>query len=334
MRRDPGEVRVLVTRMFPERGIDLIRDEGFGVSVWPHERPMTEEEFLKEAKRSTALFCTLSEKIDRAFLEECSHIDVISQFGVGYDNIDVLTAERLGIPVCNTPYVLSDATADVAFGLMINVSRKMFWLHKSIAGGEWNYFRPGSGLGIELRGKTLGVFGLGRIGTEMARRCTGAFGMKVIYHNRKRNKEAEDELGARYVTFEELLEESDVLTLHASLSNETEGIFDMKAFGRMKESAIFINTARGLMHNEEDLIRAIREGVIWGAGLDVTNPEPMDPGNPLLEMENVAVLPHIGSATVETRNRMSELAASGIINYYRGETIDNIVNPRSLDRGK
>ncbi len=334
MRRDPKEVRVLVTRKFPERGIDMLKNEGFGVNVWPHERPMTGEEFLKEAKRSTAIFCTLSEKIDRPFLEDCSHIDVISQFGVGYDNIDVMTAGHLGIPVCNTPDVLSDATADVAFGLMINVSRKMFWLHKSIAKGEWKYFRPGSGLGIELRGKMLGVFGMGRIGAEMARRCKSAFGMNIIYHNRKPDKKAEDELEARYVTFDALLEESDVLTLHASLSKDTEGMFDMKAFRRMKKSAIFINTARGLMHNEEDLIRALREGEIWGAGLDVTNPEPMDQNNPLLEMENVAVLPHIGSATEETRNRMSELAASGIIKYYRGEVIDNLVNRRSLDRGR
>ncbi len=331
MRRNPGEVNVLVTRKFPERGMELLKDQGFGVSVWPGEEPMTDKEFLKEAKLSTALFCTLSEKVDRSFLEECSHIDIISQFGVGYDNIDVEAAGELGIPVCNTPDVLSDATADVAFALMINVSRKMFWLHKSIARGEWKYFRPGYGLGIELRGKTLGIFGLGRIGTEMAKRCKGAFGMEVIYHNRNRKAEAEKELGARYVSFEELLLHSDILSVHANLTNETEGIFDMNAFRKMKSSAIFINTARGLMHDENDLATALQKGIIWGAGLDVTNPEPMESDNPLLEMENVAVLPHIGSATTETRNRMSELAASAIVSYYRGERIDNIVNPQALD---
>lgn len=325
-------IRVLSTRNFPESGIDLLRREGFELTMWQEDRPMTQEELIGMASKNNALFCTLSERIDRDFLESCSHLDIVSQFGVGYDNIDVDHATKLGIAVGNTPGVLSDATADVAFGLMINVSRKMFSLHKGIGNGEWNYFRPNYGLGRELKNKKLGIFGLGRIGMEMARRCKGAYNMDIIYNNRSENREAERELGAKFVDFNTLLEESDVLSLHASLSEETKERFDLSAFRRMKPTAIFINTARGAMHNETDLKYALENGIIWGAGLDVTNPEPMDPDNPLLRMENASVLPHIGSATIETRNKMSELAALNIIQFYKGEKVTNIVNPDSLTK--
>lgn len=331
MRRDPGKVKVLVTRMFPDKGIDMMRSEGYEVTLWQKERPMTQKELIEKAGSHTALLCTLSEKIDEFFLDQCSHLDIISQFGVGYDNIDTEHATRLGILIGNTPDVLSDATADTAFGLMINVSRKMFYMHKSISRGEWKYFHPKAHLGIELKNKTLGIYGLGRIGKEMARRCSGAYNMEIIYNNRSPDRKAEKELGARFVSFDDLVEKSDVLSVHTSLNNETKGRFDMNVFRRMKSTAIFINTARGLIHNEQDLIHSLKNGVIWGAGLDVTNPEPMDQGNPLLEMENAAVLPHIGSATEETRNKMSELAAGNIIEYYRGRKVLNIVNPLSLN---
>ena len=333
MEKETKNVKVLLSRQFPERGIEMMRKEGFNLTVWEEDRPMTQKELIEKARSHNALLCTLSEKIDKIFLDECGHLDIISQFGVGYDNIDVDQATRQGIPVGNTPGVLSDATADVAFGLMINVSRKMFYLHKSIAQGEWNYFRPNANLGIELKNRTLGIFGLGRIGLEMAKRCRGAYNMEVIYNNRSRNREAEREIGARYVSFDDLIEKSDVLSVHASLSKETSGRFDKNVFGRMKSSAIFINTARGLIHNEEDLMHALDNGIIWGAGLDVTNPEPMTPSNPLLSIENVAVLPHIGSGTVETRNKMSELAALNIIELYRGNEIPNLVNPGVLKKG-
>lgn len=325
-------VRVLGTRNFPEKGIDLLRREGFELTLWHEERPMTKEELIGKASNNNALFCTLSERIDKDFFDRCSHLDIISQFGVGFDNIDIDYATKLGIAVGNTPGVLSDATADVAFGLMINVSRKMFSLHKGIENGEWKYFKPNSGLGRELKNKKLGIFGLGRIGMEMARRCKGAYKMDIIYNNRSENREAEQELGAKFVDFDTLLEESDVLSLHANLSEETKERFDLSAFRRMKPTAIFINTARGAMHNETDLIYALENGIIWGAGLDVTNPEPMDPDNPLLKMENASVLPHIGSATIETRNKMSELAALNIIEFYKGNRVTNIVNPDYLTK--
>jgi glyoxylate reductase len=229
---------------------------------------------------------------------------------------------------------MSDATADTAFGLMIAASRKMFYMHKKIARGEWTFFRPKADLGIELKNKTLGIFGLGRIGVEMAMRCKGAYNMRIIYHNRKPNKDAEKILGATLVSFDELLSQSDVLSVHSALSNETRGVFDQSAFAKMKPTSIFVNTARGGVHNEKDLIEALNIGTIWGAGLDVTNPEPMEANNPLLSMPNVAVLPHIGSQTEEARGEMSRLAAMNIIEFYKNNRIPNVVNPETLTMAK
>lgn len=184
---------------------------------------------------------------------------------------------------------------------------------------------PRANLGQEPKGKALGIFGMGKIGMEMARRCKGAYGMDIYYHNRNRNQEAEQELDAKYVSFEELLKVSDIVSTHCALTTETKGIFNKEAFKKMKSSAIFINTARGGVHNEPDLIDALNNQEIWGAGLDVTNPEPMKADNPLLFMENVCVLPHIGSATVKARDEMARLAALNIIQYANGEDITNRV---------
>jgi glyoxylate reductase len=207
-------------------------------------------------------------------------------------------------------------------------------MHKRIARGEWTFFRPKADLGIELKNKTLGIFGLGRIGLQMAIRCKGAYNMKIIYHNRKPNRDAEKLLGAGLVSFDELLSQSDVLSVHCALNSETRGVFDQTAFSKMKPTSIFVNTARGGIHNEKDLIEALNVGKIWGAGLDVTNPEPMDVTNPLLSMPNVAVLPHIGSATEEARNEMSRLAAMNIIEFYKHNHMPNVVNPETLTRVK
>jgi glyoxylate reductase len=294
---------------------------------------MTQPQLIERAKQVNALISLGADKLDQYFFSQCPHLDIIAQFAVGYDNIDVAEATRLGIPVGNTPDVLSDATADVALGLMIAVSRKMFHLHKTIERGEWKQFEPLKNLGIELTGKTLGIFGMGRIGMVMAQRCRGAFNMNIIYHNRSRNAEAERLYQARYVSFDELLQQSDVLSVHSVLSEETKGIFNKMAFSKMKKSSIFINTSRGSVHNEEDLIEALRSEAIWGAGLDVTNPEPMHANNPLLHMPNVAVLPHIGSATVEARNGMARLAAENIIEFYGSGNIPHCVNRDVLIRG-
>jgi len=324
--------KVLITRIIPGLAEDLLIKAGFDVDVWEGDGPMTQPQLIERTKKVNALISLGADKLDNYFFSQCAHLDIIAQFAVGYDNIDVAEATRKGIPVGNTPDVLSNATADVAFGLMIAVSRKMFYLHKTIEQGNWKQFEPLKNLGIELSGSKLGIFGMGRIGMVMAQRCKGAYDMDIIYHNRTRNTEAENQLGARWVTFDELLEQSDVLSVHSILSAETRGLFNKACFSKMKRNAIFINTSRGSVHNEEDLIEALRAGTIWGAGLDVTNPEPMKADNPLLFMPNVAVLPHIGSATVEARNGMARLAAENIIAFYTSGDVPNCVNRQVLNK--
>ncbi len=327
MSRNISDIKVLVTRNIPVAGVEMLRKEGFSVTAWPLDRPMTDQELIAEGKKHNVILCVSADNIGTDFIKTCSHVEMISQFAVGYDNIDVPLATEFGIPIGYAPGAMNEATADIAFGLMIAVGRKFFYMHKGILKGEWTYFKPNANLGFEFNHKTLGIFGLGRIGLAMARRCTGAYNMNVIYCNRKTNPEAERLYDAKQVSFDQLLEQSDVISVHSALNKETREIFNKDAFCKMKSSSIFINTARGAVHNEQDLIDALNNGTIWGAGLDVTNPEPMKPDNPLLEMENVCILPHIGSATIEARNEMSRMAAENIISYYKNNTVPHIVNP-------
>jgi lactate dehydrogenase-like 2-hydroxyacid dehydrogenase len=322
---------VFITRPIPEVGLKLLREAGLNFTQWTEKRELTPDELIAHSKDVDALMSVGPNKINKRFLEASRHLKVVALHAVGFDNVEVPEATRLGIPIGNTPGVLSGATADTSFLLMLAVSRKAFFHHKRIARGDWKFFEPKANLGIELQGKTLGVYGLGKIGTEMAKRCVGAYSMKVIYHNRHRNEKGEKETGAAYVSFEELLQQSDVLSVHTALTAETRGVFNLGNFMKMKPNAIFINAARGSIHNEADLKQALEQGMIWGAGLDVTQPEPMDPNNPLLDMPNVAVLPHIGSATEETRDAMSRLAVQNIIAALKGERIPHPVNPEVYD---
>ena len=319
-------MKILVSINIPEIGIEMLRNAGFQLTIWSHDIPMNFRQLLEASKEHDILLSSSIYSLNKEFLESNSHLKLISQYAVGFNNIDLKTASKLKIPIANTPNAMTDATADIAFVLMLSVARKLCFMHKQIAAGKWTHFRPKAFLGKELKGKIVGIFGMGRIGTEFAKRCVGAYGMKVIYHNRQPNKMAEKVLNAKWVSFEELLTQSDILSVHAALTEETKGLFDAKAFKKMKSSSIFINTARGGIHNETHLISALKEQMIWGAGLDVTNPEPMHPDNPLLHMENVTVLPHIGSATGEARNEMSRLAAMNIIQFAKGEPLTNLVN--------
>lgn len=318
-------MNVFVTRIIPETGVKLLEAAGHKVRQWSQKRKLTQEELIEECSKADALL-SAGQQLDKAFLEASKHLKVIALHSVGYDNVDVETATRLKIPIGNTPGVLSGATADTAFLLMMASARNAFYMNRKIIDGEWGFFEPTANLGKELNGCTLGIFGLGKIGLEMAKRCKGAFGMKVIYHNRSRNEEADELLDAELVSFEELLLRSDVISVHTALTPETEGKFDAAAFKLMKPGAIFVNTARGSIHNEQDLIAALEANTIWGAGLDVTNPEPMKPDNKLLSMPNVAVLPHIGSATEGTRDAMARLAAENIIAGLKGEALPYPVN--------
>lgn len=319
-------MKVFVTRILPEAGLQLLESAGLEVKQWTEKRKLTQEELIEQCRDADALL-SVSQVLNAGFLQASKHLKVIALHSVGYDNVDIAAASSLGIPIGNTPGVLSDATADTAFLLMLATSRNAFYMHQQIIDGEWGFFEPTAHLGRDLKGGTLGIYGLGKIGLEMAKRSASAYGMKVIYHNRSRNEEAEQEVGASYVSFEELLAQSDVISVHTALTPDTAGKFNLSAFRQMKPGAIFVNTARGAIHNEEDLIKALEEKIIWGAGLDVTNPEPMSPYSPLLKMPNVCVLPHIGSATKETRDAMARLAAENIIAGLNGKRLPYVVNP-------
>jgi glyoxylate reductase len=312
-------MELFITRELLPEGREMLENAGIGFTEWTETRELEPAELIERCKAANGLLSIGPNKLDRDFLESCAHLKVVSLHSVGYDHIDIAAAKELGIRVGNTPGVLNRATADLAFLLMLSVSRKSSYMSRQIAEGSWGYRGPYEDLGIELHGKTIGIFGLGSIGFEMAKRCRDAFGMKVIYHNRSRNEKAESELGARPVSFGELLSESDVVSVHANLSDDTKGVFDARAFAKMKSAAIFVNAARGAMHDEKALYEALVNGTIWGAGLDVTNPEPMSKDNPLLGLPGVCVLPHIGSSTQETRRAMMELAVRNAIAGLKGE---------------
>lgn len=319
-------MKVLITKPVPLNWIKPIIDHQIGYEFWEEERSLNGEELVKKLKDFDLLLNIGTTKLDQSIFENSKHLKGIALMSVGYDHVDIVSATKAKIPVSNTPDVLSGATADTAFLLMLAVSRDAFMHHKRIEKGDWKHFSPTANLGQELNGKTLGIFGLGRIGIEMAKKSIGAYGMKIIYHNRNRNTEAEQELNATYVSFEELLSQSDVISVHANLSEQTKGIFNRYAFKLMKSSAIFINTARGGLHDEEDLREALVNGQIWGVGLDVTNPEPMAKDNPLLNMQRVCILPHIGSATLETRVKMAQMASENIVAVAKGKQMPQVLD--------
>ncbi len=320
-------MKVFISRKIPEEGLKYLRDAGVGISEWVTKKDLSTEELIEHCKNADALLSAGGNRIDRPFLESVKHLKVISLHSAGYDTVDIDAATALKIPIGNTPGVLSNATADIAFLLMLATSRKAIYMHKTIQQGGWGFFEPTANLGIDIRGKTLGIFGLGKIGFELARRAYAAFDMKIIYHNRGHHPEAEDKLEARWVSFSELVENSDIISVHTALTPETRNRFNKDVFASMKRTAIFINTARGAIHNEEDLLDALNKELIWGAGLDVTNPEPMRKDHPLLTMPNVCVLPHIGSATEETRGAMSLIAAKNVVAGLKGEKLPFVVNP-------
>ncbi|WP_443937757.1 2-hydroxyacid dehydrogenase [Pedobacter sp. MW01-1-1] len=317
--------KLFISGKLPEFALQELLKADILFSCWKEERQISQAELIEACQDCDGLISIGPNVLDSTFLNACKHLKVIALHSVGFDKVDVEEAHKLGIQIGNTPNVLNDATADTALLLMLAVSRKAFFNHKEILAGNWKTYVPNPVLGQSLQGKTLGIFGMGKIGVTLAKKCAAAFEMDIIYHNRKPNEAAEKELNARYVAFDELLAQSDVLSLHTALTEETKGKFDLSVFEKMKPTAIFINTARGAIHNEKDLIKALDEKMIWGAGLDVTNPEPMDDNNSLLSMENVAVLPHIGSATIETRNAMANSIVQNILAGLKGEKLPFLV---------
>ena len=318
-------MKVFVNKRIPEIGITIMKENGLDVFI-PENDNLSDEQWLKYCQDSDLILNVGFHKFDKAFFDQCPNLKAIALLSVGFDHVDIKEANSRNIPVGNTPDVLSVATADTAFLLMQSVARRSSFYFERVKNGEWGDFDPLFALGQELTGKTLGVFGLGRIGFEMAKKAKYAFDMNIIYHNRNHNGEAEKELDAKYVSFDELIEQSDVLSIHANFKAEQSELFNAETFEKMKPNSIFINTARGGFQNEKDLYEALINKKIWGAGLDVTNPEPMSKENPLLGLSNVCVLPHIGSATQEARNGMAKMAADNLVAFSKGEKMPNCAN--------
>ncbi|GHE23206.1 2-hydroxyacid dehydrogenase [Sphingobacterium griseoflavum] len=319
-------MKLFISKDIPLPAIDLLTESGFDISINESGSRLSPQQLIMACKHADYLLNVGQGQLDADFFEACAHLKGIALTSVGYDHVDLNAATAASIPISNTPDVLSDATADIAFLLMLAVSRKAFFRAMQVRDGAWTDFEFTKHLGVELQGKTLGIFGLGRIGLSLARKAKAAYGMKIIYHNRHRNPQAEEAVEATYVNFDDLLRHSDVLSVHTNLTAETAHRFNKDSFRRMKNSAIFINTARGRIHHEPDLIEALQKKEIWGAGLDVTDPEPMLPDNPLLNMANACIFPHIGSATLETRTKMALLAAKNLIAVKNGQKMPQVIN--------
>jgi glyoxylate reductase len=309
--------RIVVTREIPKAGLEVLRAAG---ETWvsPHDRPLDRDELFEAVAGAEGIVTMLHDPVDDAFLDAAGpQLRVVANFAVGFNNVDVEACARRGVIATNTPGVLTDATADLAFALILIATRRLGEAERFVRSGQswsWNTFFM---LGAGIQGKTLGVVGLGAIGTAVARRAR-AFGMDVIYNAPSRKPEAEAELGARFADFYDLLESADVVTLHCPLTDETHHLVNVKSLERMKPSAYLINTTRGPVVDEPALVAALRDGTIAGAGLDVYEDEPeIHPG--LLELENVVLIPHLGSATVETRDAMATLAAENVAAVLRGE---------------
>lgn len=304
--------KILITRKIPQKFIEQLEQIG-DVVMWDKElTPMPRETFLSEVKDATACFITLSESVDEEVLTEASDLKIIANMAVGYDNIDVVRANDHDITVNNTPDVLTETTAELGFTLMLTVARRIIEAERYVQEGQWQSWGPYLLSGKDVHGSTVGIYGMGGIGRAFARRLKG-FNTRILYHNRTQNPEAEKELDATYVSFETLLKESDFVICTAPLTPQTENQFDSKAFNLMKNDAIFINIGRGAIVDETALVEALRNHTILGCGLDVLRQEPIDVNHPLLKLDNAVIVPHIGSASRLTRDRMVQLCVNNIL---------------------
>jgi glyoxylate reductase len=320
-------MRIFVTRKIPQAGLDILQ-RNFEVDIYEGDSPISRKELLERAQDCDGLLPLLTDIIDSEVMD-VTGVKAIANYAVGYDNIDIKAATDRKIPITNTPGVLTDATADLTFALILAVSRRIVEADKYLREGRWKGWDPMLLLGGDFKGKTLGIVGLGRIGQAVAKRAKG-FGMNIIYADKEQCLEAESELGIQCVQFSELLKESDYITLHIPHNQETHHLLGLKEFEQMKPSAYVINTSRGKVINEEDLILALSNKIIKGAGLDVFYNEPEI--NPeLIELDNVVIVPHIGSASLETRTNMAIIAAKNLVAALKGEVPKNIVNPEIYD---
>jgi len=324
--------KVYVTRVIPEVGSNIVKENCDAV-IWEEPGPPPKNVLLQQVAGAEGILCMLSDKMDAEIMDTAGpQLKVISNYAVGGDNIDMPAATERGIVVGNTPGVLTDATADIAFALMIGVARRLGEGRDYVKDGKWKTWSPTTLLGLDLTWKTVGIVGLGEIGKAFARRCLG-FDMKVIYYDHKNREELGGEVGAEMAgSLEELLKQSDFVSLHCPLTEKTKGLIGAAEFDAMKNTAVLVNTSRGPVVDTDALFDALSTGKIAYAGLDVTDPEPLPADHKLLTLPNCFVIPHLGSASIETRDRMAAMAAKNLLAGLVGDLPPTCVNPEALEK--
>jgi glyoxylate reductase len=328
---DRMKPRVFVSRMIPDEGLNLIRAE-CEMDLWQGELPPPHDVLLAQVRDKDGLLSLLTDKIDSALMDMNPRLKVVSNMAVGYDNIDIKAATERGLPVGNTPGVLTDTTADFAFTLLMAAARRVVEGADYARAGKWKTWGPKLLTGQDVHGATLGIVGFGRIGQGMARRASG-FDMRVLYHDVSRREDLEKPMGVVYADMETLLAQSDFITIHTDLNDQTRHMFNAGAFAKMKPSAILINTARGPIVDPDALNHALKNGKLRAAALDVTEPEPIPADSPLLTLPNCLIVPHIASASVATRAKMAEMAAYNLLSGLSGARLPTCVNPEVYERG-
>jgi len=319
------KLRIYVTRQMPERGLMIIR-KYFDTEVWPEFAPPPKKTIIEKAKNVDALATLLSDKIDAEVFDAAPKLKIVSQMAVGFDNINLPEATKRGIYVTNTPEVLTDTTADFSWALLMAVARRIVEADKYVRTGQWKVgWHPDMMTGRDVHGATIGIVGAGRIGYAMAKRARG-FDMKILFYDVIPRPEMEKDFGAKRMELEELLKEADFITIHVPLMKETQHLMNEPRFRAMKKTAYLINNSRGPVVDEKALYKALKEGWIAGAGLDVFEQEPITPDNPILKLDNVVLAPHISSASIETRAKMAEMVADNLVSFIEGKKPPNLVN--------
>jgi len=325
-----GKPKIYVTRKLPSEKAMKLLFEYCDVDLNEEPRPPTREELIEHVKDKDGLLCLLTDKIDKEVLDAGSKLRVISTYSVGYDHIDVEEATKRGIYVTYTPGVLTDAVADHAWALLLAIARRVVEADNCVRQGCWKIaWAPDFMLGTDVYGKTLGIIGLGRIGTAVARRAKG-FNMRVLYYDKVKKVDKEKELGVEYRPLDEVLKESDFVVISVVLTKETYHMIGERELKLMKPSAYLINIARGAIVDTNALVKALKEGWIAGAALDVFEEEPLPKDHPLTKLKNVILTPHIASATTETRARMADLAVENLLSVLKGEEPKHLVNPEVM----
>jgi len=323
--------KVFVSRRIPDEGLNALR-AACEVDLWPDQLPPSYDILRERVKNCDGVVSLLTDRIDGELLDRSPRLRVVSNYAVGFNNVDVAACTSRGVAVGNTPGVLTDATADTAVTLMLAAARRVLESAIDAKEGRWKTWEPLGWLGQDLAGRTLGIVGMGRIGFAAASRLHRGWGMKVLYTEQVPRPEADKELGARRVDLATLLAESDFISVHVDLNPSTKGMFGAAQFQKMKKTAVFVNTARGPLVDQKALADALRNGTIFAAGLDVTDPEPLPPDHELYKLPNCTIVPHIASATVQTRDAMARICANNLLAGVRGEALPSWVNPEVADK--